>query len=171
MSEEPESRTESPSGDVTEPEASESLTESEPDDSESVADPEPDTTEPVPESKPDGTANAQEMAADEVYCSSCGAVIKKEAEICPECGVRQQGTPQQRKNPGLAAVASFFFAGLGQIYNGQIGKGLILILVQAVNVALMFVLVGLLTYPIVWIYGIWDAYKTAEKINSGEITV
>ena len=28
-------------------------------------------------------------AQDEKYCSSCGAVIKKEAEICPKCGVRQ----------------------------------------------------------------------------------
>ena len=27
-----------------------------------------------------------------------------------------------QKNPGLAAVASFFFAGLGQIYNGEITK-------------------------------------------------
>jgi ribosomal protein L40E len=28
-------------------------------------------------------------AQDEKFCSSCGAVIKKEAEICPKCGVRQ----------------------------------------------------------------------------------
>jgi TM2 domain-containing membrane protein YozV len=27
------------------------------------------------------------------------------------------------KNPGLAAVLSFFISGLGQIYNGQIAKG------------------------------------------------
>lgn len=26
---------------------------------------------------------------DEMYCMDCGAVIKKQAEICPECGVRQ----------------------------------------------------------------------------------
>jgi len=28
------------------------------------------------------------------------------------------------KNPGVAAVLSFFFSGLGQIYNGQILKGI-----------------------------------------------
>ena len=28
--------------------------------------------------------------ADEAFCSSCGEVIKAEAEVCPECGVRQQ---------------------------------------------------------------------------------
>lgn len=146
----------------TEPDAPQANTPTEPD------------AGPVDTGEPPDTAGGQtrpERGADEVYCSSCGEVIKKDAEICPECGVRQQGTPQQAKNPGLAAVASFFFSGLGQIYNGQLGKGLILIVVQAVNVALMFVLVGFLTYPIVWIYGIWDAYKTAEKINSGEITV
>ena len=33
---------------------------------------------------------------------------------------------QPKKNPGLAAVASFFFAGLGQIYNGEILKGVLL---------------------------------------------
>ena len=76
---------------------------------------------------------------------------------------------QPMKNPGIAAIASFFFAGLGQIYNGDIGKGLLLIIVQIVNVLLMFVVIGLITYPIVWIYGIYDAYKTAEKINAAMV--
>ena len=107
-----------------------------------------------------------EIDTGEVYCFSCGEVIKAEAEICPKCGVRQKTNPLiQMKNPGIAAIASFFFAGLGQIYNGEIGKGLLLIIVQTVNVFLMFVIIGFFTYPIVWIYGIYDAYTTAEKIN------
>jgi len=69
------------------------------------------------------------------------------------------------KNPGLAAVASFFFAGLGQIYNGEITKGFFLMAIQVINVILMIVLIGFVLYPAVWIYGIWDAYKTAEKYN------
>ena len=28
---------------------------------------------------------------DEVFCRSCGERIKKEAEICPECGVKKEG--------------------------------------------------------------------------------
>jgi len=107
-----------------------------------------------------------EIGTDKVYCFSCGEVIKAEAEICPKCGVRQKINPLcQMKNPGIAAIASFFFAGLGQIYNGEIGKGLLLIIVQTVNVFLIFLFIGFLTYPIVWIYGIYDAYTTAEKIN------
>lgn len=31
-----------------------------------------------------------EPALDEAYCTSCGEIIKEEAEICPECGVRQK---------------------------------------------------------------------------------
>ena len=30
---------------------------------------------------------------------------------------------------------------------------------------LVFVLVGMITTPILWIYGMYDAYKSAEKIN------
>lgn len=65
-------------------------------------------------------------------------------------------------NPGTAAILSFFWTGLGQIYNGQIGKGLLFMIVQAINVCLIFALIGLLTFPIFWLYGIWDAKKTAE---------
>ncbi|MCC4765435.1 hypothetical protein FXW07_01980 [Methanosarcina sp. DH1] len=70
------------------------------------------------------------------------------------------------KNPGLAAVGSFFFSGLGQIYNGEIKKGLLLIFIQVINVLLCLVLIGFITYPITWAYGIYDAYKTAEKLNN-----
>jgi len=35
-------------------------------------------------------SDGREKAADEAFCSSCSAIIKKEAEICPKCGVRQK---------------------------------------------------------------------------------
>jgi len=38
---------------------------------------------------------------------------------------------------------------------------------KIINIVLIFVLIGFLTYFIVWIWGIIDAYKTAEKINAG----
>lgn len=72
------------------------------------------------------------------------------------------------KNSGLAAVLSFFFTGLGQIYNGQIGKGVLFMIVQTINFLLMFVIIGFITAPIFWIWGMVDAYKTAEKINKGK---
>jgi TM2 domain-containing membrane protein YozV len=69
------------------------------------------------------------------------------------------------KNPGVAAVLSFFIAGLGQIYNGQIGKGIGFIIAYFISALLMFVLIGFITTPILWIWGMVDAYKTAERIN------
>ena len=108
---------------------------------------------------------AQVKGADEAFCTSCGSVIKAEAEICVNCGVRQKGASPAEKNPGLAAILSFFVTGLGQIYNGQIAKGLGLMGLQFLNVLLVFVLIGLITFPLTWIYGIWDAHTTAKKIN------
>ena len=69
------------------------------------------------------------------------------------------------KNPGLAAALSFFYTGLGHIYNGQIGKGILLFLLRIVSDISMIFLIGFITTPIIWIYGMYDAYKTAERIN------
>ncbi|NMC13584.1 MAG: hypothetical protein GYA34_11975 [Chloroflexi bacterium] len=70
-----------------------------------------------------------------------------------------------QKDPGIAAVLSFFVTGLGQIYNGQIAKGLIFMLIQAINVLLIFALVGFITVPLFWIFGIWDAYRVAKATH------
>ena len=87
-------------------------------------------------------------------------------------------TPQQapvgvyladRKNPGVAAVLSFFWAGLGQIYNGQLAKGIGFIVLYAFCVLLIFVLIGIILVPIVWIIGIWDAYNTAKQYNERQL--
>lgn len=77
----------------------------------------------------------------------------------------QQNPPVFYKNPGLAAVLSFFWMGLGQIYNGQIGKGILFMIMYGFSILLMFILIGFITTPILFIYGIWDAYSSAEKIN------
>ncbi len=37
---------------------------------------------------------AEKPGSDEIYCSSCGEIIKKEAEICPECAVRNKSGAQ-----------------------------------------------------------------------------
>jgi len=38
---------------------------------------------------------------------------------------------------------------------------------KIINIVLIFVLIEFLTYFIVWIWEIIDAYKTVEKINAG----
>lgn len=65
---------------------------------------------------------------DEQYCTSCGAVIKKEAEICPECGVRQAPDPSESdKDRVTAGVLALVLGGLGahKFYLGQTGLGVL----------------------------------------------
>ena len=107
------------------------------------------------------------------FCSNCGKKIDAKAEICPKCGVRVSGRRERAhkeiKSSGLAAILSFFIPGLGQIYNGQIGKGLLMIVALFVCFILIFVLIGIFLLMILWLYGIFDAYDTAKRINRGEI--
>ncbi len=69
------------------------------------------------------------------------------------------------KNPGLAAVLSFFWMGLGQIYNGQIAKAIVFIVAYSISWLLTFIVIGFITTPILFFYGMYDAYKSAEKVN------
>lgn len=71
-----------------------------------------------------------------------------------------------QKSSGVAAVLSALINGLGQIYNGQILKGIFIILLQAINGALTIILIGYVFLPIVWLYAVIDAYRSAEKINA-----
>ncbi len=68
---------------------------------------------------------------DEKFCFSCGEVIKKEAEICPKCGVRQLPPPassskmdERKLAAGLLAI---LLGGLGihKFYLGDTGKGIL----------------------------------------------
>ncbi len=106
-----------------------------------------------------------------MYCKNCGAEIDEKAEICPKCGVRVKPIPvtTDKKSSGIAAIASFFIPGLGQIYNGQIGKGIMYIIIGIIFALLMIVLIGFILYTLFWAYNIYDAYTTAEKINRGEV--
>ena len=56
------------------------------------------------------------------------------------------------RSPILAAILSLIVAGLGQIYNGQIGKGVIFISLQLINGGLTAVLIGWILLPIVGLY-------------------
>jgi TM2 domain-containing membrane protein YozV len=77
----------------------------------------------------------------------------------------QQTARVGTRSPGLAAVLSFLYPGLGQIYNGQIGKAILFIILGAIFIGLMFVGIGFILYPIIWIIGMVDAYNTAKNAN------
>lgn len=72
-----------------------------------------------------------------------------------------------RKNPGIAAVLSFFITGLGQIYNGEIAKGIFFLILYSLSALACLILIGYITTPIIWIFGMYDAYQSAARINRG----
>lgn len=76
----------------------------------------------------------RQKGADEKFCSSCGSIIKKEAELCPKCGVRQRPTQSQSvttskkiKSRTTAAILAILLGGLGihKFYIGKIGMGIL----------------------------------------------
>lgn len=62
------------------------------------------------------------------------------------------------KSPGIALLLSLLICGVGQMYNGQVGKG---ILMLVGFVLLWAVLLGW----VVWIWSMVDAYSTAKEMN------
>jgi TM2 domain-containing membrane protein YozV len=64
--------------------------------------------------------------------------------------------------PWLAAALSVV-CGLGQLYNGQIVKGLILIALGTAAVVSLPLIIGQIMIPLVWGYAIIDAYVVARR--------
>ena len=77
-------------------------------------------------SKESNVSVSRPKQLDEVFCSSCGEAIKKEAEICVKCGVRQKSSGKD-KNRTVAALLAFFLGSFGahKFYLGQTGRGIL----------------------------------------------
>ncbi|BAI61435.1 conserved hypothetical protein [Methanocella paludicola SANAE] len=134
-------------------------------------------------------------------CTSCGR------PVCPDCSMNVAGkitckacaealatqcATAPKKEPWLALALSLFggfvsglFIGLGQLYNGQVKKAVILSLAHVFGwfvIIVGYVLLAIVTLGIgaivclpmflipllLWLYAMYDAYVTAEKINKGE---
>jgi TM2 domain-containing membrane protein YozV len=108
------------------------------------------------------------------FCENCGAVLTQApppppppppppAPQAPAPAPSFQAPSQNKKNPLLAVAASFLLVGSGQVYNGQHIKGLILFFIGLFG---SFLIVPAL---IAWVYAWADAYRTAKRMNAGEI--
>ena len=97
-----------------------------------------------------------------LYCQNCLDKRLKEAGAVP---------PERVKSPGLAAVLSVIIPGLGQLYNGQYLKALVVVFLFGAFISLgvhgpvygraIFPLLVVVTY-----FGaIIDAYRSAKEIN------
>lgn len=97
-------------------------------------------------------------------CANCGNKIDAMAKVCPHCGAKSI-----KKNPLVALGLSLIFPGLGQFYNNQNHKGLVLIIGYIVSFLLCLILIGIILVILIWIYGMYDAFISAKAINRGEI--
>ncbi len=147
------------------------------------------------------------------FCVTCGNQMKDGAAFCGKCGAgagaattaiaspkienRTVVVVQNQKSSGLAVVLSFFWCGLGQLYNGQIPKGLLMMLcyppLMWFGITMTFfgaiaaggastssdqaagggvVILGLISLgaaSALWFFGLFNAYRTAERINQEQI--
>lgn len=69
-------------------------------------------------------------------------------------------------NPIIPILLSFFFPGAGQVYNGKLQKGL-LILITTVFMTLFFWPIAIL----IWLYNLYDAYNDSNKMKKGELPI
>jgi hypothetical protein len=110
------------------------------------------------------------------FCRACGQQIDARASICPLCGVAQATAPYApvrvgptRKDPGLAVLFSFLWAGAGHLYAGDQDVGLPLIISYSVAFLLSFTIILLvITIPAMlgmWIFGMIDSAKKATAYN------
>jgi TM2 domain-containing membrane protein YozV len=96
----------------------------------------------------------------------CGGDLKYVAQNYPEN--QKNYVENKNKEPILSLILSFFIVGLGHLYNGQTEKGIILLIAGFVFAGLSLFLVGIPFFLAVWLYGMYDAYQSAVKINRGE---
>lgn len=129
--------------------------------------------------KSDESRENSELAVDEVYCTSCGETIKRETEICPDCGVRQIETDSDesdesgeslipdarvyelqkraRKSPAVAVVLAIFLPPAAYWYVGRTGLAVINFL------TLNFFLFGFIIVPIHTYKIVRDAQKELKR--------
>lgn len=86
--------------------------------------------------------------------------------------VRGQIPAEGRKSPGVAWAWSFFIPGAGQIYNGDVGAGIVHVGVSAGSYYMMFAAdeetagVAALVYLGNWVWSQVSAYQGAKQSNA-----
>lgn len=70
---------------------------------------------------------------------------------------------KEKQKYGFPAVLSLFIPGLGQIVKKDIGKGIMIFCGMVLSFLLMFILIGFITTPILYIWQIYDAYNKEEE--------
>ena len=71
----------------------------------------------------------------------------------------------QVKSPIFALFLSAILPGAGQLYNGDAKAGIIYIILTLISIPLFFIVIGYITYSIIWFIAVYTAYTGAQKVN------
>lgn len=118
------------------------------------------------------------MPDEASFCMNCGTPANSPGE-----GQTYDQTSRaivyNRKDPAIAAILSFLITGIGHLYIGKIGKGLLLLFAVIIITPFSLipfvatggvsgaplVIVAMLIVFVIWIYAIYSAYEDAKEYN------
>ena len=112
-------------------------------------------------------------------CPYCDNDVPAGVNTCPACGanVPNNSTPAQAaqnvqgaqqiapsgKSANTATILSCLIVGVGQMYLGQVAKGVVMLVASIILAALT----GGISGAVTWIIGMVDAYKIGKKMEAG----
>jgi TM2 domain-containing membrane protein YozV len=85
-------------------------------------------------------------------------------EPLPQPGVAYQPMVAP-KSPALSVLLSVFIPGLGSMINDHVGTGVTILVLNFVGIVLSLVLIGIPLAIATWIWGLVDAYQSAQRWN------
>jgi len=83
----------------------------------------------------------------------------------PLYGQEMYGMTVAPKNPAVSVLLSVFIPGLGSMVNDNAGVGVAILILNIVGLILAVVLIGIPIAIGSWIWGLVDAYKSAQRWN------
>jgi TM2 domain-containing membrane protein YozV len=81
----------------------------------------------------------------------------------PGMGMQPMVAP---KNPALSVLLSVFIPGLGSMVNGNVGVGVTILVLNIMGLFLVLFLIGIPIMLGTWIWGLVDAYRSAQRWNA-----
>ena len=70
------------------------------------------------------------------------------------------------KSPAVSVLVSLFIPGVGSIINGNVGTGIAILALWLISFPLMFFVVGFVTVSVAFVWGLIDAYQSAQRWNA-----
>jgi TM2 domain-containing membrane protein YozV len=86
-------------------------------------------------------------------------------EPLPQPGMVMQPVVVPR-SPAASVVLSVFIPGLGSMVNGHVGTGVAILVLNLLGLLLTLVIIGIPIMIGTWIWGLVDAYRSAQRWNA-----